>query len=244
MSPCPAGCAVRHLAAEPSGCGRRARTPPAPMERFDEALALVCEAMGFSAVGYVRMNEGAKRDMWSMYSASLSAVDLHRMSEYGRWQPRADDELVHAVERAAFVDLRMYAQASHVFDTKVWRAASTPRVCRTTLRSVSGDAQVRSAGATFQAALKALQGKPDADGWRGDRCGHFCTTQLGHHLAGRRSRFLTASCCRPLPRYKWLAGDDAHPSAIRVLQRATGFNATAATRVWSFVPTETRPGAR
>jgi hypothetical protein len=147
------------------------------MERFDEALALVCEAMGFSAVGYVRMNEGAKRDMWSMYSASLSAVDLHRMSEYGRWQPRADDELVHAVESAAFVDLRMYAQASHVFDTKVWRAASTPRVCRTTLRSVSGDAQVRSAGATFQAALKALQGKPDADGWRGDRCGHFCTKQ-------------------------------------------------------------------
>jgi hypothetical protein len=108
------------------------------MERFDEALALVCEAMGFSAAGYVRLNEGVKRDMWSMYSSSLSAVDLHRMSEYGRsWQPRADDELVHAVERAAFVDLRMYAQASHVFDKKVCRAASKCAVCALHMRPYS-----------------------------------------------------------------------------------------------------------
>ena len=92
------------------------------MESFDAALALVSETMGFQGVGYAKLNEGAKRDMWSMYSANLSATDYRRMSEYGRgWDPRADAELVQAVERAASVDLRMYAHAVRAFNKKARR---------------------------------------------------------------------------------------------------------------------------
>ena len=92
------------------------------MESFDAALALISETMGFQAVGYTKLNEGAKRDMWSMFSANLSATDNRRMSGYGRgWEPRADAELVEAVERAASVDVRMYAHAVHTFKKKARR---------------------------------------------------------------------------------------------------------------------------
>lgn len=92
------------------------------MESFDEALALVSETMGFQSVGYTKLNEGVKRDMWSMFSANLSAADNRRMSEYGRgWEPRADAELVEAVERSASIDVRMYAHALRAFEKKVRR---------------------------------------------------------------------------------------------------------------------------
>ena len=93
------------------------------MESFDDALAVISEIMGFQDVGYKKLNEGAKRDMWSMFSANLSATDNRRMSEYGRgWEPRSDTELVQAVERAASVDVRMYAHAVRAFSKKVRRA--------------------------------------------------------------------------------------------------------------------------
>ena len=92
------------------------------MESFDAALALICETMGFQDVGYTKLNEGAKRDMWSMYKVNLSATDNRRMSEYGHgWEPRADAELVEAVERSASIDVRMYAHAVRAFDKKVRR---------------------------------------------------------------------------------------------------------------------------
>ena len=96
------------------------RACAAPLEQFDEALALICHTMRFSACGYIKLNDGAQRDIWSMYSGNLSAADLHRMSTYGReWEPRNDKELVQAVERAASVDMRMYAQAMLSFAKKV-----------------------------------------------------------------------------------------------------------------------------
>ena len=100
------------------------------MESFDAALALISETMGFQDVGYTKLNEGAKRDMWSMYKANLSATDNRRMSEYGRgWEPRADVELVQAVESFASIDLRMYAHAVRAFDKKVrWLRRGTSLV--------------------------------------------------------------------------------------------------------------------
>lgn len=90
------------------------------MEQFDEALALLCATMRFSACGYVRLNEGAKRDMWSMFAASLSAADRDRMERYGKgWVPQEDAALVAAVERAASVDSRLYAQATRAFNSTV-----------------------------------------------------------------------------------------------------------------------------
>lgn len=113
------------------------------MESFDAALALISETMGFQGVGYTKLNEGVKRDMWSMFSANLSATDNRRMSEYGRgWMPRADDALVRAVERSASIDVRMYAHAVRTFNKKVRlpviRSVSRPRfvVCALTEQRV------------------------------------------------------------------------------------------------------------
>jgi hypothetical protein len=102
----------------------------APMERFDEALALMAVRMGFQALGYVKLNDGTRRDMWSMFSSALSAADLQRMSTYGRgWEPRSDRELVQAVERVASVDLRMYLQAAHIFNNQVLFLAPLLTAC-------------------------------------------------------------------------------------------------------------------
>ena len=101
----------------------------APMESFDAALALISEIVGFQDVGYTKLNEGAKRDMWSMYKANLSATDNRRMSEYGRgWEPRADTELVQAVQSFASIDMRMYAHAVRAFDKKVRRLRRDARL--------------------------------------------------------------------------------------------------------------------
>lgn len=92
----------------------------APMEQFDEALLLVCRTMGFSAPGYKRLNEGVKRDIWSMYRQNLSAADQYRMSNYGTgWIPRADEELAREVARVASVDVRLYVKAAHAFNKTV-----------------------------------------------------------------------------------------------------------------------------
>jgi hypothetical protein len=143
------------------------------MEQFDEALTLMCETMRFATSGYVRLNEGAKRDMWSMYRANLSAADVHRLSSYGHgWQPRADGELAQAVERAASVDVRMYQQATHVFDRKARCRRCTSAACASfTDAARLLRPQVRARGAAFQAQLAALYVEPDEDGWRGERCG-------------------------------------------------------------------------
>jgi hypothetical protein len=134
------------------------------MESFDEALALISETMGFQDVGYTKLNEGVKRDMWSMYSANLSATDNKRMSEYGRgWEPRADAELVEAVEGAASIDLRLYAHAVRAFNKKVRRCISRGVLLKLTATAP----QVSKRGARFEALLAALQ--TAGDGWHGQR---------------------------------------------------------------------------
>lgn len=111
-----------------------------------------------------------------MYRDALSDKDVQRMTGYGSsWVPRDDEELVRAVEQAAFVDLRMYAQAAYDFDRKVlaFRApahsrqadgrteASPPRL--TSL-------QVRAASKRLQHWLDLFKAEPAPDGWRGPRC--------------------------------------------------------------------------
>jgi hypothetical protein len=141
------------------------------MERFDEALALVCEAMGFSSPGYIRLNEGARRDMWSMYKDSLSDADLQRMSAYGRgWDPRADNELVHSVDAAASVDLRLYAQAVHRFSKQV----RTGPCASSREHADAFPGQVAAAGVLYAQALRTLSDN-STDGWRGER--YVCITR-------------------------------------------------------------------
>ena len=138
------------------------------MESFDAALALISETMGFRGVGYTKLNEGAKRDMWSMYSANLSATDNRRMSEYGRgWEPRTDTELVQAVESSASIDLRMYAHAVRAFNKKVRRGVWP--VSAGLLALTETRPQVARCGVRFAALLKSLQAEP-TDGWHGQRC--------------------------------------------------------------------------
>lgn len=97
----------------------------APMERFEEAFFLLAERLGFQQLGFIRQNEGAKRDMWSLYRGNLSAVDEARMEGYGDgWAPHRDAPLVEAVNQSAAVDLRVYAHCVAAFERQIGALSS------------------------------------------------------------------------------------------------------------------------
>lgn len=130
----------------------------APMERFEEAVFLVAHTMGFQHLGFTKINEGAKRDLWSQWRGNLTAEDVHRMETYGQgWVPAEDAQLVAAVNTHASVDVRMYAQAVGQFD-----------------------AQLASLEADVQAEMREYVSLPDIKGWHGDRC-VCCVTGAQRH---------------------------------------------------------------
>ena len=128
----------------------------APMERFNEALFLVAHTVGIRHLGYTKINEGAKRDLWSQWQSNLTADDVHRMESYGKgWIPDDDAQLVAAVNTHAPVDVRMYAQAVQQFD-----------------------AQLASLEPEVQARMSAYVSLPDVKGWHGDKCPQHYTWVL------------------------------------------------------------------
>ncbi len=118
------------------------------MERFEEFLFLLGEHFGFRRLGFVRQNEGAKRDMWSMYRGNLSDADTERMASYGKdWAPREDAPLVEAVNRSAPVDVRLYAQCVAQFE-----------------------AQLTALGDKERVRMEAFKAAPEVRGWKGEKC--------------------------------------------------------------------------